>query len=393
MLGGFGDYLAAKLGEMDSAGLLKSERPLGGPQGARILAGGREVLNFCSNNYLGLANHPAVVAAAEGGLAEWGFGLSSVRFICGTQELHLELERRVAAFLGMEAAILFSSCFDANGGVFEALLGEEDAVVSDALNHASLIDGIRLCKARRLRYRNSDLADLEAQLQAAADARFKLIATDGVFSMDGSIAPLDGICALAERYGALVLADDSHGVGVLGSAGRGSPDYRGVAGRVDIVTGTFGKALGGAGGGYVASSRPVVDYLRQRSRPYLFSNTLPPPLAAAALAALDLAAAADAERTRLRGNAAYFRSGLAAAGFELLPGEHPIIAVMLGEARAARGLAARLLEKGVYVVGFAYPVVPEGRARIRVQLSALHSRADLDFAVDAFAAAKRELGL
>jgi glycine C-acetyltransferase len=352
------------------------------------------VLNFCSNNYLGLANHPAVVAAAHAALDRWGYGLASVRFICGTQEIHRELEARISAFLGTEDAILYSSCFDANGGVFETLLSADDAVISDELNHASIIDGIRLSKARRYRYRNTDLNDLEARLieAAAAGARFKLVVTDGVFSMDGFIAPLAEICSLAERHGALVMVDDSHGVGVLGATGRGTHEHCGVVGRLDILSGTLGKALGGASGGYVAGRREIVELLRQRSRPYLFSNSLAPMIAAASLAALDLVEQAPELRGRLWENARFFREGLGAAGLAVRPGTHPIVPVILGEAVLAQTYASRLLDRGVYAAGFFHPVVPEGAARIRTQVSASHSRADLEEAIAAFAAVKAGIG-
>jgi glycine C-acetyltransferase len=346
-----------------------------------------------SNNYLGLADHPAIGEAAAKAERDYGYGLASVRFICGTQSIHRELERRLAAFLGTEDAILFSSCFDANGGVFEALLGEEDAVISDELNHASIIDGIRLCKAKRLRYRNKDMTDLEARLREAEGARYKLIATDGVFSMDGHIADLPGIRALAERYGALVLVDDSHAVGVLGEKGGGTPEHLGCRGKIDILTGTLGKALGGASGGYVAASGEIVAWLRQRARPYLFSNTLAPALAAAALKALDMAEAGGDLRRRLRENALRFRAGLAAAGFDLIPGEHPIIPVMIGDAAQAKFMADLLLDEGVYAVAFSYPVVPVGKARIRAQMSAAHDAMQLDRAVEAFRRAGHAAGV
>ena len=351
------------------------------------------MLNFCANNYLGLANHPRVVQAAQAALDQRGFGLSSVRFICGTQDVHKELERQLSAFLGMEDAQLYSSCFDANGGVFEALLGEEDAVISDALNHASLIDGIRLCKARRYRYANSDMGELEARLLEAGDARFKLVVTDGVFSMDGYLANLPAICDLAERHGAMVLVDDSHAVGFIGAHGRGTHEHHGVMGRVDLLTGTLGKALGGASGGYVAGPREVITWLRQKSRPYLFSNSLAPAIVAASLKVLGLLEAGDGLRQQLRTNARQFRDGLQALGFTLLPGEHPIIPVMLFEAPLAQALAAGLLEEGVYVTGFCFPVVPRGQARIRTQMSAAHGREDLDQALAAFAKVGRALGV
>jgi glycine C-acetyltransferase len=391
MYGTFKDDLATTLTGIREAGLYKNERELTSPQSAHVTTAKAEALNFCANNYLGLANHPDVVAAAGTALQEWGFGMASVRFICGTQTLHTQLEARLSAFLGTEATILYSSCFDANGGVFETLFGAEDAVISDELNHASLIDGIRLCKARRLRYRNADMADLEVQLKSAADARRRVIVTDGVFSMDGSYAPLDEICDLADRYDALVMVDDSHAVGFVGAGGRGTPELFGVMDRVDILTGTLGKALGGASGGYVSAHREIVDLLRQRSRPYLFSNAVAPTVAAGSLAALELAASSDDARAQLRDNASLFRSLMTAAGFDLVPGAHPIIPVMFpGEdgARTAAAIADVMLSEGVYVIAFSYPVVPQGRARIRVQLSAAHSEADVRRCVDAFVSAR-----
>ncbi|HET7753569.1 MAG TPA: glycine C-acetyltransferase [Anaeromyxobacteraceae bacterium] len=391
----FEEHLQAQLQQLEADRLVKRERVITSPQGAWIEADGRKVVNLCANNYLGLSGHPDLVRMAQEALPQWGFGLSSVRFICGTQDVHKQLERKIAEFLGFEDAILFSSCFDANGGVFEALLGEEDAVVSDALNHASIIDGIRLCKARRYRYANSDMADLEAQLTAARDAgaRFTLVVTDGVFSMDGYLANLPAICDLAERYGAMVMVDDSHAVGFVGAHGRGTPEHHGVMGRVDLVTGTLGKALGGASGGYVAGTARAVEWLRQRARPYLFSNTLAPVIAAVSIEVLRLVESSDELRRRLRENAAHFRAGMTAAGFELLPGEHPIIPVMLREAALAQEFARRLLDEGVYVIGFFYPVVPKGSARIRTQMSAAHSREDLDFAIEAFTKVGRALGV
>jgi glycine C-acetyltransferase len=389
-------HLEKTLGEIDAAGLTKRERLIATAQSAHIaVAGGREVLNFCANNYLGLANHPALIAAAHTALDRWGYGLASVRFICGTQEIHRELEQRLSAFLGVEDTILYSSCFDANGGAFETLLSAEDAVISDELNHASIIDGIRLCKAQRFRYKNCNLADLEAQLQAAdaAKARFKLVVTDGVFSMDGFIAPLREICELAERYGALVMVDDSHAVGFMGQTGRGTPEHCGVMGRIDLISGTLGKALGGASGGYLSGKKEIIALLRQRSRPYLFSNSLAPAIVASSLAALDLISTSTAFRDRLEENTKFFRAGLTAAGLTLKPGAHPIVPVMLGDAALSQRFAARMLEKGVYVVGFFYPVVPQGAARIRTQVSAAHSRADLESAINAFATTKTELGL
>jgi glycine C-acetyltransferase len=386
--------LSAELDGIRSAGLFKGERVLISPQDAHVrVASGRTVLNLCANNYLGLADHPALIAAARDALERWGYGLSSVRFICGTQEIHKDLEERISAFLGTEDTILYSSCFDANGGLFETLLDEHDAVISDELNHASIIDGIRLCKARRLRYRNRDMADLEAQLQSAQQARRKLIATDGVFSMDGYVAPLREICDLADRYGAMVMVDDSHAVGFVGPSGRGTPELHGVVDRVDIVTGTLGKALGGASGGYTSGRREIVALLRQRSRPYLFSNTMAPAIVAASLAALDLLTTSDDLRARLRANTALFRERMTALGFDILPGDHPIVPVMLGEAPRAVRLADRLLENDVYVVAFSYPVVPHGKARIRTQVSAAHTEGDLLQAAEAFAAARDELAI
>jgi glycine C-acetyltransferase len=383
------------LEKLQAQGLYKQERIIASPQGAWIETGGKQVINLCANNYLGLANHPELVRAAQEGMARRGFGLSSVRFICGTQDLHKELEAQLSQFLGMADCQLYGSCFDANGGVFEALLGEEDAIISDALNHASIIDGIRLCKARRYRYANSDMADLEARLKEAdaAGARFKLVVTDGVFSMDGYLANLPGICDLAERYGAMVMVDDSHAVGFIGAHGRGTHEHHGVMGRVDILTGTLGKALGGASGGYIASSRPVIEMLRQRSRPYLFSNTLAPAIASASLKVLAMLRDGDGLRRQLRENAARFRAGKTGLGFELLPGEHPIIPVMFHEAPLAQAFASALLDEGVYVTGFFFPVVPKGQARIRTQMSAAHSPADIDAAVAAFAKVGRALGV
>jgi glycine C-acetyltransferase len=384
--------LTGELEAIQSAGLTKNERILSSPQDAHIRVGaGPEVLNLCANNYLGLADHPALVAAAKEALDRWGYGLSSVRFICGTQEIHKELEAGISAFLGTEDTILYSSCFDANGGLFEVLLGEEDVVISDELNHASIIDGIRLCKAERLRYRNRDLADLEEQLRAAAGARRRLIATDGVFSMDGYVAPLKEICDLAERYQALVMVDDSHAVGFVGPTGKGTPELHGVTDRVDVITGTLGKALGGASGGYTSGRREIVSLLRQRSRPYLFSNTIAPPIVAGSLKALDLLTHSDDLRARLRTNTTLFRERMTALGFDILPGDHPIVPVMLGDATHATQLADRLLQKGVYVIAFSYPVVPQGKARIRTQVSAAHTEADLLAAANAFAAARSEM--
>jgi glycine C-acetyltransferase len=390
----FRERLGRETRALGEAGLLKRERIIGSPQGAVVrLADGREMINLCANNYLGLANHPAVLQAAHEALDRYGYGVASVRFICGTQSVHRELEERLAAYLGMEDAILYSSCFDANGGLFETLLGEEDAVISDALNHASIIDGIRLCKARRLRYANNDMEELERALVDAAGARVRLIATDGVFSMDGSIARLAEICALADRHGALVMVDDSHATGFIGPRGRGTHELRGVADRIDILTGTFGKALGGASGGYVAARREIVGWLRQRSRPYLFSNSIPPPVAAATLKVLELLEGSEELRDRVHSNARYFRERMQGLGFDLLPGEHPIVPVMLGEAPRAVELAERMQGDGVYVVAFSFPVVPHGKARIRTQMSAAHSVAQLDRVVSAFAGAGRGLGI
>jgi glycine C-acetyltransferase len=388
MYGLFRDHVATQLAEIEEAGLTKRERSIRGPQQALITADGSPVLNFCANNYLGLADHPTLVDAAKTALDEWGYGMASVRFICGTQEQHLELERRVSHFLATEATILFSSCFDANGGVFETLFSAEDAIISDELNHASIIDGIRLSKAQRFRYKNRDMADLEAQLQAASDARFRVIVTDGVFSMDGYIAPLREICDLADQYGALVFVDDSHAVGFVGEHGRGTPELCGVSDRVDIYTGTFGKALGGASGGYVSSRQEIVDLLRQRARPYLFSNTLAPSIVAGTLAALDLLEQSDGLRAQLIENAHLFRSLMTEAGFDLLPGEHPIVPVMFGDAALTARIADEMQKRGVYVTAFSFPVVPRGRARIRVQLSAAHTADEIHRCVDAFIASR-----
>lgn len=388
MYGAIKDHLTAELAGIEAAGLTKRERGIAGPQRAAIEADGAPLLNFCANNYLGLADSTDLVDAAKDALDRWGYGMASVRFICGTQDLHLDLERRVSAFLGTEATILYSSCFDANGGLFEVLLGPEDAIISDELNHASIIDGVRLSKAQRYRYRNRDVQDLEAQLVAAGDARFRAIVTDGVFSMDGSIAPLAEICDLADRYDALVIVDDSHAVGFVGEHGRGTPELCGVADRVDVYTGTFGKALGGASGGYVASRQEIVDLLRQRSRPYLFSNSLAPVIAAGTVAALDLIERSDDARERLRANAARFRSLMADAGFELLPGEHPIVPVMFHDAALTARIADEMQARGIYVTAFSYPVVPKGRARIRVQLSAAHTEEQVRRCVTAFTEAR-----
>jgi glycine C-acetyltransferase len=387
------ERLRGELQGLTAQGLYKKERVLGGPQGGVVQVAGHDVINLCANNYLGLANHPAVRAAAQRALDEYGYGMASVRFICGTQELHKELESRLARFLGTEDVILYSSCFDANGGLFETLLDERDAVISDALNHASIIDGIRLCKAQRHRYANNDMAELEQCLKQAAGARTRLIATDGVFSMDGFIAKLGEICDLAERYDALVMVDDSHATGFMGASGRGTPEHCGVAARVDILTGTLGKALGGGSGGYVAARKEIIEWLRQRSRPYLFSNSIPPVVAAASLAVLELLEHSPQLRTQLFDNTRFFRAGLARAGFNLKPGEHPIIPVMLGDASLASRVADALLERGVYVIGFSFPVVPKGQARIRTQMSAALERGQLERALQAFSAVGRELGV
>jgi len=390
----FIDHLAGEIADLKQNGLYKAERVITSPQAGTVtVADGGEVLNFCANNYLGLADHPDLVAAAKNALDRYGYGMASVRFICGTQEEHKQLEARIAGFLGMDDAILYSSCFDANTGLFETLLGPDDAVISDALNHASVIDGIRLCKAQRLRYANNNMADLERRLQEAAGARFRLIATDGVFSMDGVIADLPEICDLAERYDAMVMVDDSHALGFLGDHGRGTPEYCGVEGRIDIITGTLGKALGGASGGFTAARAPVVDWLRQRSRPYLFSNTLAPVIAATSLKVFDLLEESGDLRSRLFANAAQFRAGMTKLGFTLAPGGHPIIPVMLGDAELAQQMSARLLSEGIYVVGFSFPVVPKGMARIRTQMSAAHASADIERALDAFARVGRDLSI
>ncbi len=389
----FRPYLQQEWTKLKEQGLDKSERIITSPQGASIEVGGEHVLNLCANNYLGLSGHAALAQAAAAGLQRYGYGLSSVRFICGTQTVHKELEGRLAGFLGTDDAVLYSSCFDANGGLFETLLGPDDAVISDELNHASIIDGIRLSKAQRFRYRNNDMADLEARLQETAGCRFRLIATDGVFSMDGTIANLQKIVELAQRYQALTMVDDSHAVGFVGATGRGTPEHCGVHGQIDIITGTLGKALGGASGGYVAASREVTAWLRNRSRPYLFSNTLAPMIAAASLKALDLVDGEPALRRQLQENAAYFRTLMTQLGYHLTPGQHPIIPVMIGDAVKAKSLADALLHEGVYVISFSFPVVPKDKARIRTQMSAAHSRADLDEAVAAFAKVGRKLGL
>lgn len=392
----FLSHLAEEARQLHEQGLFKAEYAITSPQQALIrLSDGREVLNFCANNYLGLANHPDLIQAAKRGVDAFGFGMASVRFICGTQNVHKRLEKRISHFLGTEDTILYSSCFDANGGLFEAILGPEDAVISDALNHASIIDGIRLCKAKRYRYQNNSMADLEAQLKAADEdhARFKLIATDGVFSMDGIIADLKGICDLAQRYHAMVMVDDSHAVGFMGENGRGTPEFCGVEDRIDIITGTLGKALGGASGGYTSGRKEIIDWLRQRSRPYLFSNTLAPMIAAASVKVLDMLEKRDDLRLKLQQNSAYFRTEMRAVGFDLVPGHHPIIPVMLGDAKLATQVSERMMQAGVYVIGFSFPVVPRGKARIRTQMSAAHTRKDLDKAVKAFAVVGKELGI
>jgi glycine C-acetyltransferase len=385
--------LRPQLDDLRARGLYKRERQLQGPQGPEIRVAGLEVINFCANNYLGLANHPALLAAARDGLERYGYGLASVRFICGTQELHKRLEAAIASFLGKDDAILYSSCWDANGGLFETVLGEDDTVLSDELNHASIIDGIRLCKAQRLRYRHGDMAELEAGLKEAQGRRLRLIVTDGVFSMDGDLAPLPAICDLADRYDAVVVVDDSHATGLLGNGGRGTAEQLGVLERVDVITSTLGKALGGAAGGFTAARAEVVEFLRQRSRTYLFSNSLPPPIAAAALKALELVASGAELRQRLHDNARRMRAGLEAAGFTLRPGQHPIMPVMLGDATLAGRMADALLQRGVYVIGFSFPVVPHGQARIRIQMSAAHTPEQIDRAVAAFAEVGRELGV
>ncbi len=399
----FTAHLQQTLAGIDTAGLYKRERIITTPQTAHIAVatplpgsapGDRQVLNLCANNYLGLADHPELIAAAHAALDRWGYGLASVRFICGTQQIHKDLEASIARFLGTEDTLLYSSCFDANGGLFETLLGAEDAVISDELNHASIIDGVRLCKAQRYRYKNNDLADLEAKLKEAdaAQARFKLIATDGVFSMDGTIANLKGICDLADQYQALVMVDDSHAVGFMGATGRGSHEHCGVIGRVDVFTGTLGKALGGASGGYTSGRKEIIDLLRQRSRPYLFSNTIPPAIAGASIKCLELLTASNALRDKLHENTRYYREGLVQAGLTIKPGTHPIVPIMLGDAVLAQKVSARLLEKGVYAIGFFFPVVAQGQARIRTQVSAAHSREDLAFAIEKFAEVKQEFG-
>jgi glycine C-acetyltransferase len=394
MYGSFQKHVSRQLGEIRAAGTYKNERVIMTPQGTTIrVADGQPVLNLCANNYLGLAQHPAVVAAAREALDKWGYGLASVRFICGTQDVHKQLERAISRFLGTEDTILYSSCFDANGGLFETLLGREDAIISDELNHASIIDGVRLSKAQRFRYRNNNMVDLEAKLKEADGARFKMIATDGVFSMDGYIANLSAVCELADKYNTLVMVDDSHAVGFMGKTGRGTHEYNNVMGRVDAITGTLGKALGGASGGYTSGRKEIIELLRQRSRPYLFSNTLAPPIAGASLKVLELLTESTALRDKLEANTRFLREEMTKRGFNILPGTHPIVPVMLGDAALATKFADAMLAKGVYVIGFSYPVVPKGKARIRAQISAAHSREDLELSVHAFREVKRELGI
>lgn len=394
MYGALQNHLQNELDQIREAGLYKNERLITTPQQARVgVQGSEPVLNMCANNYLGLAGHPKVVQAAHDALERWGYGMASVRFICGTQELHKQLEAKISEFLGTEDTILYTSCFDANGGLFETLLSKEDAIISDELNHASIIDGVRLCKAQRYRYKNNDLGELENALQDAADTRFRLIATDGVFSMDGIIANLPGICDLADRYDALVMVDDSHAVGFMGANGRGTPEHHSVMDRVDIITGTLGKALGGASGGYTSGRREIIEMLRQRSRPYLFSNTVAPPIVAASIAAIDLLTESTELRDQLEESTQYFRKGMTERGFNITPGEHPIVPIMLGDAVVAAQMAEALLERGIYVTAFSFPVVPKDKARIRVQVSAVHSRGDLDFAMDAFSQVKKEMGI
>jgi glycine C-acetyltransferase len=394
MTAAYQQHVEEQLAGIRAAGTFKNERVILTPQGTTIrVSDGLPVLNLCANNYLGLAHHPEVIAAAHAALDHWGYGLASVRFICGTQGVHKQLERTISEFLGTEDTILYSSCFDANGGLFETLLGPEDAIISDELNHASIIDGIRLCKAQRFRYANNDMADLEAKLKEATGSRFRMIATDGVFSMDGYIANLPAICDLADNYAALVMVDDSHAVGFMGRTGRGTPEHHGVMGRVDLITGTLGKALGGASGGYTSGRRQIIDLLRQRSRPYLFSNTLAPAIAGASIKVLELLSESTALRDKLEANTRFFRSGMEKLGFELLPGTHPIVPVMLGDAALAARFADEMLKRGVYVIGFSYPVVPKGKARIRTQISAAHSTADLESAIKAFAEVKSLLSV
>ncbi len=388
------DHAVAELESIRQQGLFKSERVIDSTQQTEIRLGdNREVINLCANNYLGLADHPEIIKSAHEALDRWGYGMASVRFICGTQTIHRTLESKLSEFLGTDDTILYSSCFDANGGLFETLLGDQDAIISDSLNHASIIDGIRLCKAQRFRYRNNDMAHLEEQLQAAASCRFRLIATDGVFSMDGYLANLPAVCELADKYDAMVMVDDSHAVGFMGPTGRGTPEHFGVSDRIDIITGTLGKALGGASGGYTSGRKPLIDLLRQRSRPYLFSNTLAPPIAAASVRTLELLSESDSLRIQLRKNTEYFRSAMTAAGFRILPGEHPIAPVMIGDAALATRFADALLQEGIYVIGFSFPVVPRGEARIRTQMSAAHTQDQLETAVSAFTKVGRSLGV
>ena len=394
MFGTMKSHISHELEQMKQAGLYKAERIITSPQRPTItIAGGQKVLNLCANNYLGLADHPEMIKAARESYDRWGYGLSSVRFICGTQQIHKQLEQKISEFLGTEETILYSSCFDANTGLFETLLTDEDAIISDQLNHASIIDGVRLCKAQRLRFASSDMNDLEERLKEARSARFRLIATDGVFSMDGTIAKLDEICTLADKYDALVMIDDSHAVGVLGARGRGTHEYRDVMGRIDIITGTLGKALGGASGGYTAGRKEIVEILRQRSRPYLFSNTLAPAIVATSLKVLEILSASTELRDKLAENTTYFRRRISGLGLNVIPGQHPIVPIMLGDAVLAQSMAQKLLEKGVYVIGFSYPVVPKGAARIRTQVSAAHTKKDLDFAIEKIAEVKSELGI
>jgi glycine C-acetyltransferase len=394
MFGRMKSHIVEELKQINDSGLYKAERIITSPQNARIkVQDGREVLNMCANNYLGLADHPEVIRAARESYAQWGYGLSSVRFICGTQEIHKQLERKISEFLGTEDTILYSCCFDANTGLFETLLTAEDAIISDQLNHASIIDGVRLCKAQRLRFKNSDMEDLEDKLKEAQSARYRMIATDGVFSMDGTIAQLDRVCELAEKYDALVMVDDSHSTGVLGRRGRGTHEHCDVIGCVDILTGTLGKALGGASGGYTSGRKEIIEFLRQRSRPYLFSNTLAPSIAATSLKVLDMLLESTELRDKLAENTRYFREQIAGLGLEVIPGEHPIVPIMLGDAVLAQTMAQKLLEKGIYVIGFSYPVVPKGAARIRTQISAAHSKEDLDFAIEKIREVKQELGI
>jgi len=394
MFGAMKSHITEELKQIKDSGLYKAERIITSPQQATItVRGGQKVLNLCANNYLGLADHPEVIRAAQDSYAKWGYGLSSVRFICGTQEIHKQLEKKISEFLGTEDTILYCSCFDANTGLFETLLTTDDAVISDNLNHASIIDGIRLCKAQRLRFENSNMQDLEDKLKQAQSARFRLIATDGVFSMDGTIAKLDQICQLAEKYNALVMVDDSHAVGVLGKRGRGTHEHRDVMGRIDIITGTLGKALGGASGGYTSGRKEIIEILRQRSRPYLFSNTLAPAIVATSLKVLDILSASTGLRDKLRDNTSYFREQIAKLGLDVIGGEHPIVPIMLGDAALAQKMAQKLLERGVYVIGFSYPVVPRGAARIRTQISAAHNKEDLDFAIEKIAEVKQKLDI